>query len=102
MDVSLPACCLSASGGLIVRKEWVLDCHAKKRRLPAKRYRHVHNSTICGDLHMGQASHAALGRPLITTLCVCSISVTAFPLVVEGAVQRMSCMTRGRQTSSKE
>lgn len=25
--------------GLIVRKEWILDCHVKKKRLPAKHYR---------------------------------------------------------------
>ena len=24
---------------MIVRKEWILDCHAKKRRLPSKSYR---------------------------------------------------------------
>ena len=26
-----------AKGGLIVKKEWVLDSHVKKRRLPARK-----------------------------------------------------------------
>lgn len=30
---------VKAKKGVIVRKEWILDCHAKKRRLPSKSYR---------------------------------------------------------------
>ncbi|KAM4651751.1 DNA repair protein XRCC1 isoform 2-T2 [Discoglossus pictus] len=30
---------VKAAGGIIVRKEWVLDCHRKKQRLPSKLYR---------------------------------------------------------------
>lgn len=29
---------VKAAGGIIVRKEWVLDCHRKKQRLPYKKY----------------------------------------------------------------
>ncbi|KAM3921905.1 DNA repair protein XRCC1 isoform 2-T2 [Leptodactylus fuscus] len=29
---------VKAAGGIIVRKEWILDCHRKKQRLPYKKY----------------------------------------------------------------
>uniref|UniRef100_A0A8C5L4V0 X-ray repair complementing defective repair in Chinese hamster cells 1 n=1 Tax=Jaculus jaculus TaxID=51337 RepID=A0A8C5L4V0_JACJA len=53
-------------GGRIVRKEWVLDCHRMKRRLPSRRYLMAgpgSSSEDEGDAHSGSSGDEAPKRP---------------------------------------